>query len=218
MFNKLIDILLVIAIIICGLAIIFVYEPQSKDLKVELEKLHSKNDSLYSQIGKQDSAIALLQYKSDSLTKKISDKKTKIIYIDKQVDKEKDKISILPTSELVTHFNKKYPEDTTTNLLPIAKPVLMSAAKDLVELDGAKQKLAIQDTIINLIEAKVVLKDNIINKYIIKEDNYKNIIVNKDKEIELYIDENKKIKKRTKLHKIAITGLSVLNMYFLLSK
>jgi hypothetical protein len=218
MFNKLIDILLVIAIIVCGLTIIFVYEPQSKDLKAKLEKLHSKNDSLFFQISKQDSAIASLQYKSDSLTKKISGKKTKIIYIDRQVDKEKDKISILPTSELVTHFNKKYPKDTTTNLLPIAKPVLVSVAKDLVELDGAKQKLAIQDTIINLTEAKVVLKDDIINKYIIKEDNYKNIIVNKDKEIELYIDENKKIKKRTKLHKVVITGLSAFSVYLLISK
>jgi len=218
MLRKITDILLIIIILAaCG----FIYisnNDLSKNLKEQLNNLHHKNDSLYSEIHKQDSAIASLQHKSDSLSYKISDQKTKIVYIDHQVEVEKNKIDNLQEHQLATFYNDRYPKDTITNPLPIAQPVLVSAAKDLIELDGAKEKLAVKDTIISLSEAKLVLKDSVISKYINKETNYKSIIANKDKEIDLHINENKKIKKRTRIQKIAITGLSAFNMYLLLFK
>ena len=84
---------------------------------------------------------------------------------------------------LLTSFNNRYPTDTISNPLLVAQPVLVSAAKDLVELDGAKQIIVLKDSSIITLESKVTVKDSIIGKYANKELNYKNIILNKDKEI-----------------------------------
>lgn len=217
MFRKILSISLIVAIIA---ALYFVYcgNTFSKNLKQQLDSLHHKNDSLYSAIHKQDEAIASLQHKADSLTDKVTHQKTRIVYIDHQVEVEKNKIDNLQEHQLVSLYNHRYPKDTITNPLPIAQPVLVSAAKDLVELDGAKEKLAIKDTIISLTEAKVVLKDSVIGRYINKETSYKSIIANKDVEIDLLLDENKKIKRRTRFHKVAITGLSAFSVYLLMFK
>ena len=59
----------------------------------------------------------------------------------------------------------------------------MSAAKDLVELDGAKQIISLKDSSIHTLEAKVTVKDSVISKYISKEDKFRLILLNKDKEI-----------------------------------
>ena len=61
------------------------------------------------------------------------------------IEIEKNAIDNLQEHQLVSFYNTRYPVDTITNPLPIAQPVLVSAAKDLVELDGAKQIIVLKN-------------------------------------------------------------------------
>ena len=94
-----------------------------------------------------------------------------------------DLIDTYTEHELVSSFNQRYPKDTITNPLPLAQPVLVSAAKDLVELDGAKTKLIIKDSVIALQESRILFKDSTIVLFQNKEGRYKAIIGNKDQAI-----------------------------------
>ena len=149
----------------------------------QMDSLHKVNDSLYGQIAKDDAVIDSLNEVDAVLSDKLAHQKTKVIKVVETVEVEKNKIDNLQEHQLVTFYNTRYPKDTITNPLPLAQPVLVSAAKDLVELDGAKQIIVLKDSSINTLEGKVVIKDSIIGKYANKELNYKSIILNKDKEI-----------------------------------
>jgi hypothetical protein len=149
----------------------------------QVDSLHKVNDSLQAEIAKDDAAIDSLNYVSEVLTDKLAHQKTKVIKIVETIEVEKNNIDNLQEHQLVSFYNTRYPADTVTNPLPLAQPVLVSAAKDLVELDGAKQIIVLKDSSITTLEAKVTVKDSVIGKYANKELNYKNIILNKDKEI-----------------------------------
>lgn len=164
-----------------------------KAFKAEMDSLHKVNDSLLVEIKKDDAQIDSLNQVDADLKDKLAHQKTKIITVDHWVDSSKGKIDTYTEHELVSSFNNRYPKDTITNPLPLAQPVLVAAAKDLVELDGAKQKLVLKDTIINGLELRVTLKDSVINKYVAKEDKYKLILVNKDKEIAGWEDQYNKL-------------------------
>lgn len=149
----------------------------------QMDSLHKVNDSLYGQIAKDDAVIDSLNEVDAVLTDKLAHQKTKVVKIKEIIEVEKNNIDSYSEQELVSSLNRRYPKDTVTNPLPVAQPVLVSVAKDLVELDGAKQIIVLKDSSINTLEGKVVIKDSIIGKYANKELNYKNIILNKDKEI-----------------------------------
>jgi len=149
----------------------------------QMDSLHKVNDSLYNQIAKEDAAIDSLNHVSDVLEDKLAHQKVKVIKIVETIEIEKNNVDSYTEQELISSLNKRYPKDTVTNPLPVAQPVLVSVAKDLVELDGAKQIIVLKDSSINTLEAKVTVKDSVIGKYANKELNYKNIILNKDKEI-----------------------------------
>ena len=141
--------------------------------------------------------------------------KNKIKIVVKYVKVEKNKIDTYSETELVSSFNKRYPTDTTTNPLPIAQPVLIATAKDLVEFDGAKQELVIKDSIIILDEQRIANKDSIISVQDRKEINYNNIMVNQETQIKdwkfqynVLQLENKKLKIKSKFIKIG-TGLVI---------
>ena len=156
---------------------------EHKAFLAQVDSLHKVNDSLFVEIKKDDAAIDSLNYVSETLTDKLAHQKTKVIKIVETIEVEKNNIDNLQEHQLVSFYNTRYPNDTVTNPLPVAQPVLVSAAKDLVELDGAKQIIVLKDSSINTLEAKVTVKDSVISKYVNKELNYKNIILNKDKEI-----------------------------------
>ena len=156
---------------------------EHKAFLAQVDSLHKVNDSLFVEIKKDDAAIDSLNYVSETLTDKLAYQKTKVIKVIETIEIEKNNVDSYSEYELVSSFNKRYPTDTVTNPLPVAQPVLVSAAKDLVELDGAKQIIVLKDSSINTLEAKVTVKDSVISKYISKEDKYKFILVNKDKEI-----------------------------------
>jgi hypothetical protein len=156
---------------------------EHKAFLAQVDSLHKVNDSLYNQIAKEDAAIDSLNHVSDVLEDKLAHQKTKVIKIVETIEIEKNNVDSYTEQELISSLNRRYPKDTVTNPLPVAQPVLVSVAKDLVELDGAKQIIVLKDSSITTLEAKVTVKDSVIGKYANKELNYKNIILNKDKEI-----------------------------------
>ena len=156
---------------------------EHKAFLAQVDSLNKVNDSLYSEIAKDDAEIDSLDLVAVELQYKVDHQKAKVIKIVETIEIEKNNIDSYSEQELVSSLNKRYPKDTVTNPLPVAQPVLVSVAKDLVELDGAKQIIVLKDSSINTLEAKVTVKDSVIKKYANKELNYVNIILNKDKEI-----------------------------------
>ena len=127
------------------------------------------------------------------LTFKVAYMRDHIKTVTKYVDSSKSAIDNYNEQELISSFNTRYPADTITNPLPVAQPVLVSAAKDLVELDGAKQIIVLKDSSIATLETKVSLKDTVISKYVNKEINYKNIMVNQYNQIQGWEDQYGKL-------------------------
>ena len=164
-----------------------------KTFKAEMDSLHKVNDSLLVEIKKDDAAIDSLNEISEDLTYKVEHQKAKVVKIVETVEIEKNKVDTYTEHELISSFNNRYPKDTITNPLPLAQPVLVSAAKDLVELDGAKKIIVLKDSSITTLEAKVIVKDSVISKFENKESKYKLILVNKDKEIAGWEDQYNKL-------------------------
>ena len=156
---------------------------EHKAFLAQVDSLNKVNDSLYSEIAKDDAEIDSLDLVAVELQYKVDHQKAKVIKIVETIEIEKNNVDSYTEQELISSLNKRYPKDTVTNPLPVAQPVLVSVAKDLVELDGAKQIIILKDSSINTLETKVTVKDSVIKKYANKELNYVSIILNKDKEI-----------------------------------
>jgi hypothetical protein len=201
-----------IAIIVIILAVLYIafdkYTGFVED-KVHLAKQDSlvhAVDSLKTELVKDSTIIASLEAEDLVLWDKLEAARKNVKVITKWVDSSKAVIDTYTEHELITSFNTKYPADTITNPLPLAQPVLVAVAKDLVELDGAKQQLIAKDTIINLAEMRIIVKDSIIGKYVSKENTYKGIVKNQEIQIndwknqydKLMID-NKKLKVKGKI-------------------
>ena len=189
----------------------------------------AKQDSLVAAVDSMKLTLAIDSIKIDSLNQvdeKLQDKlahtKAKVITITKFVDSSKSAVDTYNEKELVSYFNNRYPKDTITNPLPVAQPVLVSTAKDLVELDGAKQIITIKDSVIAVTEARVSGKDSVIAVYIKKEGTYKNIMTNQDFQIkdwknqyqQLYLA-NEKLKFKNKITKIG-AGVVVGGLVYLM--
>lgn len=153
------------------------------NFKGKLDSLDKVNDSLTAMNLLDDKKIDELKQLDSSLIYKVEHTKAKVIRIDHWIDSSKGKIDTYTEHELVSSFNKRYPKDTVTNPLPLAQPVLAATAKDLVELDGAKEKLTIKDSVIAIQESRITLKDSTITLFVNKEGRYKAIISNKDQAI-----------------------------------
>ena len=156
------------------------------------------------------------------LQDKLAYAKSHVKIVTKYVDSSKAAVDTYNEKELVTFFNNRYPKDTTTNKLPLAQPVLVSTAKDLAELDGAKQIITIKDSVIALTESRVAGKDSVIAVYIKKEGTYRNIMTNQDLQIKdwknqyqtLYL-QNQKLKFKNKITKIG-AGVIVGGLVYLM--
>jgi uncharacterized coiled-coil protein SlyX len=156
---------------------------EHKAFLAQVDSLHKVNDSLEAEIAKDDAEIDSLDLVAVELQYKVDHQKAKVIKIVETIEIEKNNVDSYSEQELISSLNKRYPKDTVTNPLPVAQPVLVSVAKDLVELDGAKQIIVLKDSAITTLETKVTVKDSVIKKYANKELNYISIILNKDKEI-----------------------------------
>jgi len=188
-----------------------------------------KQDSLVHAVDSMKLTLAIDSAKIDSLelvdnmlTFKVAYMKDHVKTVTKFVDSSKTAIDNYTEHQLVTSFNTRYPKDTVTNPLPIAQPVLVAAAKDLVELDGAKQIITIKDSVIALTEARVTGKDSVISVYVKKEGTYKNIMFNQDTQIKDWKFQynalqlqNAKLKAKNKFTKIG-AGLVVGGLVYLM--
>ena len=181
-------------------------------------------DSLHEDNHQKELQIYALEELDYDLQDQLDSAKGKIKIITKWVDSSKKKVDTYTEQELVSSFNQRYPTDTITNPLPLAQPVLVSAAKDLIELDGAKEELIVKDDIIALNEQRIVGKDSVISLYVQKEFNYKNIVNNQQIQIDDWKKEyntikiqNTKLKVQARIGKIG-AGLAIAGLTFLLVK
>ena len=194
----------------------------TKEFTQKQDSLVATVDSMKLDIEKDNAVIDSLNYLDAVLTVKLDIAKKNVKIITKYVDSSKSAIDNYNEQELISSFNTRYPTDTVTNPLPVAQPVLVAAAKDLVELDGAKQIITIKDSVIALTEARVTGKDSVIAVFIKKEGTYKNIMFNQDTQIKDWKFQfnalqlqNTKLKAKNKFTKIG-AGLVVGGLVYLM--
>jgi hypothetical protein len=181
----------------------------TEEFKTKQDSLVHAVDSMQLEIAKDDAEIDSLDIVAVELQYKLDHQKAKVKTIVEYIEIEKNSIDAYSDPELVTSFNNRYPTDTISNPLLVAQPVLVSAAKDLVELDGAKQIIVLKDSSIATLEEKVTVKDSVIAKYVSKENTYKNMVANQQTQIKdwkfqyntLQL-ENAKLKTKNKFVKI----------------
>jgi hypothetical protein len=217
-------VLLILAVIV-GAYIIF---DKVSDAGLSKEFLQ-KQDSLVQAVDSMKLDLVQDSIKIDSLVlvdvqlqDKLAYAKSHVKTVTKFVDSSKASIDTYNEQEIITFFNNRYPTDTVTNPLPLAQPVLVSTAKDLAELDGAKQIITIKDSVIALTESRVSGKDSVISVYIKKEGTYRNIMTNQDLQIKdwknqyqtLYL-QNQKLKFKNKITKIG-AGIVVGGLVYLM--
>ena len=197
----------------------------TEEFKTKQDSLVHAVDSMQLEIAKDDAEIDSLDLVAVELQYKIDHQKAKVVKIREIIEIEKNSIDAYSDPELVTSFNNRYPADTINNPLLIAQPVLVSAAKDLVELDGAKQIIVLKDSSINTLEEKVTVKDSVIAKYVSKENTYKNMVDNQQTQIKdwkfqyntLQL-ENTKLKAKNKFTKIGAGLIAGGLVYLMLVK
>ena len=194
----------------------------TKEFTQKQDSLVATVDSMRLDIEKDNAVIDSLNYLDAVLTVKLDIAKKNVKIITKYVDSSKSAIDNYNEQELISSFNTRYPTDTVTNPLPVAQPVLVAAAKDLVELDGAKQIITIKDSVIALTEARVTGKDSVIAVFVKKEGTYKNIMFNQDTQIKDWKFQynalqlqNAKLKAKNKFTKI-VAGLIVGGLVYLM--
>jgi hypothetical protein len=194
----------------------------SKEFLQKQDSLVQAVDSMKLDLVKDSIKIDSLVLVDVQLQDKLAYAKSHVKTVTKFVDSSKSAVDTYSEHELITFFNNRYPKDTTTNKLPLAQPVLVSTAKDLAELDGAKQIITIKDSVIALTESRVSGKDSVIAVYIKKEGTYKNIMFNQDVQIKdwknqyqaLYL-QNQKLKFKNKITKIG-AGIVVGGLVYLM--
>lgn len=186
-------------------------QPPSETFKVALDSLHKLNDSLMVGIKERTDMIDSLYTVDVESYITIQELKGDIAAAKKHTKAAKKVVKTLTDPALVSQFNQRYPADTVSNKLQVARPVLVSAAQDLIELDGAKEVIKTQDSIIVQDSVRLITKEKIIDKYIEKESIYTKVIVNKDSEIEKWTKEhralqfqNKKLQIKSKAQKIVL--------------
>ena len=219
-------ILIVVAILILGWLVFDKVKNVglTEEFVVKQDSLVHVVDSLHEDNHQKELQIYALEELDYDLQDQLDSAKGKIKIITKWVDSSKKKVDTYTEQELVSSFNQRYPTDTITNPLPLAQPVLVSAAKDLIELDGAKEELIVKDDIIALNEQRIVGKDSVISLYVQKEFNYKNIVNNQQIQIDDWKKEyntikiqNTKLKVQARIGKIG-AGLAIAGLTFLLVK
>jgi len=217
-------ILLIVAVLVAGYIIFDKIGDigLTKEFTQKQDSLVAAVDSMRLDIEKDNAVIDSLNYLDAVLTVKLDIAKKNVKVITKFVDSSKTAIDNYTEHQLITSFNTRYPKDTVTNPLPLAQPVLVAAAKDLAELDGAKQIIVIKDSVIALTESRVNGKDSVIAVFVKKENTYKNMLFNQDTQIKDWKYQfnalqlqNAKLKAKNKFTKIG-AGLVVGGLVYLM--
>jgi len=198
------------------------YSGLSDEFKAKQDSLVAAIDSMKLDIAKKDKAIDSLNIVDDKLVGQIGYWKNHQKVVTQYIYSSKAAVDNYDEKELITFFNQRYPKDTTTNQLPLAQPVLVSAAKDLHELDGTKKIVELKDSVIAVTEQRVNGKDSVIALYVKKESTYKNILTNQETQIKdwkLQYNQlelqNKKLKLKNKFVKVG-AGVVVGGLVYLM--
>ncbi len=217
----------ILPIIVIGLLVWLVFDKVqyyglSDEFRTTQDSLVHAVDSMKADIAEKDKEIDSLNVVDDKLASQVGYWKNHQKVVTLYVDSSKAAVDNYSEKELITFFNNRYPKDTTTNLLPLAQPVLVSAAKDLHELDGTKEIVKLKDSVIAVTEQRVNGKDSVIALYVKKENTYKNILTNQETQIkdwkyqynQLQI-QNQKLKLKNKFVKIG-AGVVVGGLVYLM--
>lgn len=222
-----------IIIAIAGLLYLLSYlfikklDSENEEFKSELELLHKSNDSLNNVLTEQQDVIIQMHEETEKLTGIIETKKDRVKIITVEVEKKRSEVKNFDSLEVVKFLNERYPAEASTpdTPIPINKPVLLVAAADLVSYDGAQELIKVKDSIAVLQDQKIAVKDTIIMLMGNKELTYKQIIVNKDTEIDKWSNQykllqlqNKKLKFQTKFARITTAVLIGGLTYTLIAK
>jgi hypothetical protein len=153
--------------------------------KAKLDSLNKVNDSLVVENKKDDSTIAVLEVLDKSLETQVAYQKTHVKVIHDKVNNQVEVIKRHDSAAIVKFYTTRYPLEAKVidTLIPINKPILISAASDLTRYDGAKQEIVVKDSVISLQESRIILKDSTITLFKNKEGRYQAIIGNKDQAI-----------------------------------
>lgn len=217
-------ILLIVAVLVAGYIIFDKIGDigLTKEFTQKQDSLVAAVDSMKLDIVKDNAIIDSLEYIDQALTVKLDIAKHNVKIVTKFIDSSKLAVDNYTEHQLITLFNTRYPKDTVTNPLPLAQPVLIAAAKDLVELDGAKQIITIKDSVIALTESRVSGKDSVIAVFVKKENTYRNMLSNQDTQIKDWKYQfnalqlqNAKLKAKNKFTKIG-AGLVVGGLVYLM--
>lgn len=190
----------------------------------KLDSLNKVNDSLYGENKQDEITIKDLLVLDSNLVYQIDHQKTKIVKVKEYVETMQGIVDTFSSTQTIDFLYKRYPTDTVSDPSVVAHPVLKSAVKDLVELDGARQIIPIKDSIITTQENRITLKDSTIGLYINKEGRYKSIISNKDQAIAEWTSQynqlqiqNKKLQLKSKFQKIGfyviVGGLTYMTLH-----
>jgi len=226
MLSKIKNVVISIVFVICfiGVGTVLFEKCSNKstvNYKVQLDSLDHIIDSLHNKVKDDESVISSLMVVDSVLTDKLAHQKTKTIPVIKYVDSSKTAVGKFTDSQLVSLFNKRYNVDTFNNKLALAQPVLIEAAKDLVELDGARQILVIKDSIISTSDKIITNKDSIIKRQELNIKTHKDIVFQQYHQNQLVMEENsslrltnKKLNRTNKLTKIG-AGIAIGLMFFI---
>ena len=198
------------------------YAGLSDEFKAKQDSLVAAVDSMKLDIAEKDKAIDSLNIVDDKLASQVGYWKNHQKVVTQYIDSSKAAVDSYSEKELISFFNNRYPKDTTTNLLPLAQPVLVSTAKDLHELDGTKEIVKLKDSVIAVTEQRVAGKDSVIALFVKKENTYKNILTNQETQIkdwkyqynQLQL-QNQKLKLKNKFVKIG-AGVVVGGLVYLM--
>jgi hypothetical protein len=122
---------------------------------------------------------------------------------------------IVLTILLILSFKTFSQNVTNTTTIQLEKPIARLVIKDLIRGDGVEQELNLTQDKVNILEHKIILKDNIISNLNHQIINYKDIIDTKSQQLSLSQELSSKLqndlKKQQQKNKIT-TGVGVLGV------
>ena len=218
MNRNLIAILLGVGFLILSYGACNKYTSITQDYKAQIDSLNKVNDSLIADIKASDSIIRLFSIQDSILRGEVAHWKGRIKVIHDTVYQKSEEVKKKDSAGISKFYAGRYPAETAAvdTLIRINKPVLVSAAVDLVKYDGAKQEIVVKDSIITDQDSRIVLKDSTIKIFKAQGLKYTRIISNKDIVItdmtnlqEQLNIQNKKLKAQTITQKVALYVIGV---------
>lgn len=168
------------------------------NFKARLDSLQHATDSLKQNIAMKDQQLVTLQAVDNELSNALANQKIQVNVEREKTEELVKEVTQMTNSQIVSSLYKRYPKDTLTNPIPVSEPVLINTAQDLIRYDGVKKEIILKDSSIVTLEGKVQVKDKMINVYVAKEDDYKQIVSNQEVQIDTWRKEYEELKKQNK--------------------